>query len=248
MPNPPRLTTTPLPKPTFLSLFSGVGGLDLGLERAGWQCVAQVEIDLFCRRVLAKHWPDVPRFKDVRTVTCEMLPSGINLIAGGFPCQDVSFAGKRAGIEAPRSGLWFQFHRLIRELRPLLVLVENTAGLLDRGLDRVLGTLAEIGFDAEWFVLSACAFGAPHPRERVFVVAYPEGERPGQLRRLKCPDESQAAGHLHWAKAEPECERVVDGVPERLERLTACGNAVSPIVAEWIGHRLMEAYRRECAA
>lgn len=104
----------------FLSLFSGIGGLDLGLERSGMNCIAQVEIDPFFRRVLAKHWPNVPRFEDVRTVTVEKLPTGIDLIAGGFPCQDISNAGnRRLGLGGDRSGLWFHFFRLICEIRPV---------------------------------------------------------------------------------------------------------------------------------
>lgn len=117
---------------------------------------------------------------------------------------------------------------------------KTSQGLLDRGINRVLGDLAEIGFDAEWNVLPACAFGAPHPRERVFIVAYPSGEWARQLRRLECSPESTPKRHLHWAGAEPPCERVVNGVPLRVDRLTALGNAVVPQVAEWIGRRIME--------
>jgi len=157
---------------TFGSLFSGIGGIDLGLERAGMECRWQVEIDPYCRKVLAKHWPDVRRYEDVREVGSDNLKP-VDLIAGGFPCQDVSVAGKRAGIkEGTRSGLWFEFHRIICELRPSYVIVENVPGLLANGMGRVLGDLAEIGYDAEWEVLSAADVGAPHLRRRVFIVAY----------------------------------------------------------------------------
>jgi DNA (cytosine-5)-methyltransferase 1 len=156
---------------TFGSLFSGVGGIDLGLERAGMTCKWQVEIDPFCRKVLAKHWPDVRRYEDVRTVGADNLEP-VDVIAGGFPCQDVSEAGNRAGIkEGTRSGLWFEYHRIICELRPRYVLVENVTGLLSNGMDRVLGELAESGYDAEWQVLSAADMGAPHQRKRVFIIA-----------------------------------------------------------------------------
>jgi DNA (cytosine-5)-methyltransferase 1 len=161
--------------PTFGSLFSGIGGMDLGLERAGWELKWQVEIDEYCRRVLEKHWPDVPRYGDVRDVAA--LPY-VDLIAGGFPCQPVSRAGKRQAQDDER-WLWSEFARIIRLLRPRFVLIENVPGLLDRGLADVICGLAEMGFDAEWTHLSAAAFGAPHLRERIVIVAYPIGERFG---------------------------------------------------------------------
>jgi DNA (cytosine-5)-methyltransferase 1 len=159
-------------RPTFLSLFAGIGGLDLGLERAGWRCVGQVEIDPFCRRVLAKHWPDVPRWGDIREVSPDDLPRA-DLICGGFPCQPVSTAGRRRG-QADERWLWPEFARAIRHLRPGWVLVENVPGLLARGMGDVLGDLAGVGYDAEWRCLSAADVGAPHLRERVWIVAYPE--------------------------------------------------------------------------
>jgi DNA (cytosine-5)-methyltransferase 1 len=154
----------------FGSLFAGIGGIDLGLERAGMQCAWQVEIDDYATRVLTKHWPDVPKFRDVRSVGAHNLPA-VDCIAGGFPCQDISSAGQRAGITGTRSGLWAEFARIIRELRPRYVLVENVAALLHRGIDRVLGDLAALGFDAEWHCIPAAAFGAPHIRDRVYIVA-----------------------------------------------------------------------------
>ena len=126
---------------TFGSLFAGIGGMDLGLERAGMQCKWQVEINPYAQKVLAKHWPHVDRFEDVRAVGAREL-APVDLIAGGFPCQDISHAGLRAGIDGERSGLWSEFARLVRELRPRYVLVENVAALLVRGVERVLGDLA----------------------------------------------------------------------------------------------------------
>jgi|10_taG_2_1085330.scaffolds.fasta_scaffold80038_2 DNA (cytosine-5)-methyltransferase 1 len=161
---------------TVGSLFAGIGGFDLGLERAGMEVRWQVEIDPFCRKVLAKHWPDVKRYEDVREVGAHNLEP-VELICGGFPCQDISNAGKRAGITGARSGLWGEYGRIIRELRPSYVIVENVSALLTRGIDVVLGDLAESGYDAEWDVLSATAVGAPHRRERVWIVAYPQGQR-----------------------------------------------------------------------
>lgn len=160
---------TPL---TFGSLFAGIGGMDLGLERSGMRCAWQVEIDDYATRVLAKHWPAVQRERDVRTVGAHNLPP-VDVICGGFPCQDISDAGKRAGITGSRSGLWSEFARLIGELRPRYALIENVAALLGRGLDTVLCDLAALGYDAEWEIISAASVGAPHRRERVFIVAYP---------------------------------------------------------------------------
>jgi DNA (cytosine-5)-methyltransferase 1 len=171
---------------TFGSLFSGIGGIDLGLERTGMQCQWQVEIDEYASKVLQKHWPNVARFRDIRTVGRGELEA-VDLIAGGFPCQDISGAGRRAGITGERSGLWSEFYRIICELRPRYVLVENVAALLypikrkrngrvisiePAPISRVLGDLAACGYDAEWQVLSAEAVGAPHLRERVFIVGY----------------------------------------------------------------------------
>ncbi len=157
---------------TVGSLFSGIGGIELGLERTGgFKTVWQVEIDSYAQKVLAKHWPDVTRYGDIREVGIHNL-APVELMCGGFPCQDISNAGKRAGIEGSRSGLWSEFYRLICELRPQYVLVENVAALLGRGIDTVLGNLSASGYDAEWQVLSASAFGAPHIRARVFIVAY----------------------------------------------------------------------------
>lgn len=218
--------------------------MDLGLERAGLKCRWQIEIDPYCTKVLERRWPQVKRYGDITKLNAGELEP-VDCIAGGFPCQDVSHAGKRVGIDGSRSGLWREFHRILCILRPGSALVENTTGLLDRGIDRVLGDLAGSGFDAEWFCLPACAFGAPHPRERVFILAYPQGERPGQLRRLKCAAESTPKRDLRWQEAESGIEREVDGIPNRVDRLTALGNAVVPQVAEWIGRRILEAHQCE---
>ena len=158
---------------TFGSLFAGIGGFDLGLERAGMVCKWQVEIDPFCQKVLKKHWPEVARYSDVREVGQHNLEP-VDVICGGFPCQDVSLAGKRAGLEGKRSTLWGEYARIIRELRPRWVVAENVRGLFssDGGqfFANILRDLAECGYDAEWDVLPAAAFGAPHIRERVFIV------------------------------------------------------------------------------
>ncbi len=158
-------------KLTFGSLFAGIGGFDLGFERAGMVCKWQVEINDYATKVLEKHWPSVHRERDIRECGQHNLQR-VDVICGGFPCQDISYAGLGAGLDGERSGLFFQALRVVRELQPRAVVLENVAGLLTRGLDRVLGSLAEVGFDAEWHCIPAAAVGAPHIRDRVFIMAY----------------------------------------------------------------------------
>ncbi|ADV83852.1 DNA cytosine methyltransferase [Terriglobus saanensis] len=157
---------------TVGSLFAGIGGIDLGFERAGFRTVWQVEINPYCQRVLAKNFPHAERYADIRECGAHNLKP-VDVIVGGFPCQDISNAGKRAGITGERSGLWGEYARIVRELRPRFVFVENVAALLGRGMGTVLGDLAEIGYDAEWEIVSAADVGAPHLRERIWIVAYP---------------------------------------------------------------------------
>lgn len=159
----------------LLDLFSGIGGFSFGLHQAGFRTVAFCEQDSYCQNILASRFPGVPIYDDIRTLTAERLRADgirVSAIAGGFPCQDLSFAGKRAGIEGARSGLWGDYARLICELRPRLVFVENVPGLLSAGMGRVLGDLAALGYDAEWDCIPASAVGAPHRRDRVWIVAH----------------------------------------------------------------------------
>lgn len=168
-----------------LDLFSGIGGFSLGLERTGgFETVAFCEIEEFTRRVLAKHWPEVPCYNDVRTLTAAKLTAdgiSVDIITGGFPCQDISTAGRQAGIvDGSRSGLWSEIARLIGEIRPKFVVVENVANLLSGPSEqpggwfgRVFGDLAELGYDAEWENIPASALGVHHRRERVWIIAYP---------------------------------------------------------------------------
>ena len=142
-------------------LFSGIGGWELGLERAGMRVLWHCESDPFCQRVLAARWPGIPCYPDVSELRgADVAP--VDVLCGGFPCQDISVAGRGAGIGGARSGLWSEMFRLTGELRPGYLVVENVPALLVRGLDIVLGDLASIGFDAEWDCLRACDFGAPH--------------------------------------------------------------------------------------
>jgi len=226
---------------TVFDLFSGIGGFSLGLERAGFTTQYFCEIDPYCRGVLAKHWPHVPCFEDVRTVRgVDLTP--VDLLCGGFPCQDISLAGKGAGLSGERSGLWFEYARLIDEIRPRYVLIENVSALRSRGLDHVLGSLAALGYDAEWHCIPACAVGAPHRRDRVWIVAY--AERPGSqgLRAehgLRENQKEMQVGRGGWWASEPAIQRVADGLPGRIHRLKSLGNAIVPQIAELLGYAIL---------
>jgi DNA (cytosine-5)-methyltransferase 1 len=208
-----------------LSLFAGIGGFDLGLERTGgFKTVAFCEIEPFCQRVLARHWPEVPCYDDVRTLTAERLATdGIvpNVIVGGFPCQDISTAGRGAGLAGERSGLWFDYARLVGEIRPDYVIVENVGALLSRGLDAVLGTLAALGYDAEWHCIPASYLGAHHRRDRLWIVAYAASDRRAERgagnqgrntgsqgeKPVRIESGRDSAGAGAWPLADTQCER-----------------------------------------
>lgn len=160
----------------FGSCFAGIGGFDLGLEAAGFQPAWQVELSEYCRGVLARHWPDVARYDDVRAVPQFALES-VDLICGGFPCQDVSVAGKQEGLEGERSRLWYDMYKIIARIRPRWLVVENSPALRTRGADTVLGGLEEVGYSCWPLVVGAYAVGAPHKRERVWIVGYAGQQR-----------------------------------------------------------------------
>jgi DNA (cytosine-5)-methyltransferase 1 len=231
-----------------LSLFSGIGGLELGLERAGMTVVGQVEIDPFCRQVLAKHWPEVPRHDDVRTCVewwrSEPRPA-VHLVAGGFPCQPSSTAGPRLGAGDER-WLWPAMADVIEALRPAWVVWENVPGLRTRGLGAVLHDLDRLGYACRVGTLSACEVGAPHPRERLFGVAHAEGRGCRPRRRAGPAAEALESGgrraepHRPWS-AEPDVARVAYGRPSGVDRRRALGNAVVPQVAEHVGRLVMAA-------
>ena len=176
-----------------LDLSAGIGGFTLGLERAGFETSAFCEIDPYAQKVLKKNWPKVPIYDDVREITAERLASDgirVDVITGGFPCQDISVAGKQAGIEGERSGLWTECARLIRELQPRYAIFENVPNLLngERGgwFKRVLWDISALGYDAEWHCIPASELGAHHKRDRVWIMAYPNGDD----RRRECSTES----------------------------------------------------------
>ena len=240
-----------------LDLFSGIGGFSLGLERAGMTTVAFCEIEPYPRKVLAKHWPGVPIYEDVRDVSKQRLDAdgitGIDVITGGFPCQDISVAGKQAGIEGERSGLWGEVARTISELLPNYAIVENVSALLsgDRGgwFGRVLGDLAEIGYDCEWHCLPASYVGAWHRRERVWIIAYPAGDSQrlakGPILGQRHIQVQSGGGFEEWPGRsnlpESRFRRKDDGVPARLDkgRNKGLGNAVVPQIPELIGRAIM---------
>ena len=259
-----------------LDLFAGIGGFSLGLERTGgFETVAFCEIEEFPRKVLAKHWPDVPCYRDVRELTAARLAAdgiAVDVITGGFPCQDISCAGYKVGIGGERSGLWTHLARLADEIRPQYLIVENVGALLSRGLDVVLGDLAEIGFNAEWHCIPASALGAPHHRDRFWLVAHPDDKSEpactvdDEARRVqeacrdipthtKCGQQSlgwllegigrqwqSVARNLAWnSEDSPVGLGVDDGIPDRLDRLKALGNAVVPAIPELIGNAILEA-------
>lgn len=231
-------------RPTVLSLFAGIGGLDLGLERAGMQVVAQAEIDPHACKVLQKHWPDVPNLGDVTTIDWREAGLGrIDVICGGFPCQDISIAGSGAGLEGEHSGLWTEFARAIRDIRPRYVIVENSPALPVRGLGSVVGDLALLGYDAEWDCIPAAAVAARHLRARTWIVAYPAGNGNGLAQETVQAGWPRALDSDWWA-TEPDVVRVADGLPDRVDRLRCLGNAVVPQVAEYVGALVMEHFNR----
>jgi DNA (cytosine-5)-methyltransferase 1 len=193
-----------------LDLFSGIGGFSIGLEKAGFETVAFCEIDKKARAVLKKHWPDVQIFEDVSQLTKEKLDEhgiSVDVICGGFPCQDISVAGKGAGLEGQRSGLWYEYNRLIKELTPQWVIIENVSALRSRGLDAVLRSLFEIGYDAEWHCIPASAVGAPHQRDRIWIVAYPNSNR-----KWSWDGSKQSEGNTTGERIGNSCELERDGL------------------------------------
>lgn len=225
----------------LLDLFSGTGNFSLGLERSGaFQTSAFCEIEPYCRRVLKKHWPNVPIYGDVTLLNKNILERdeiSIDAIAGGFPCQDLSAAGKKAGLSGERSGLWYEYARIIGEVRPRYVIVENVSDILIRGFDDVLRSLAALGYDAVWHCIQACDVGAPHIRDRVWVVAFlPDtDDRFLECWRKQFQKKSVEERHLHFWKHQPRPPGVADGVAFRAHRLRALGNAVVPQIPEIIG-------------
>ena len=245
-----------------LDLFSGIGGFSLGLERAGMETVAFCEIEAFPQKVLAKHWPDVPIYTDVKELTGDRLRAdGVIsdgdrvVLTGGYPCQPFSTAGQRRGENDDRH-LWPEVARLIQELQPAFCVFENVAGHISLGLDQVLSDLEGLGYTAETFVIPACAVNAIHRRDRLWIIAYPDNSGNNSPRRGidgNGPEKEQGRAqqpqpepcrHISESKVwatQPTICRGDDGLSRRLDthRLKALGNAVVPQIPEIIGRAIM---------
>ena len=229
------------------SLFAGIGGFDLGFERAGFEIKWQVENDEFAVRVLRKHWPDIQRYGDITVIDWSAVER-VDVLCGGFPCQPVSFAGLGL-IEADERWLWPDFAGAIRHLRPRYVVMENVAALLSRGFGEVVGELAAAGYDAEWLCVEARDVGAPHERDRLFLVAYPDegdgqagmGHLAHRSRPILAGDHPQRADF--WLQAPREALGMDDGIRGRAyeRRVGAIGNSIVPQIAEWIARRILQA-------
>ena len=226
-----------------LDLFSGIGGLALGFQRAGIETSAFCEIDPAARAVLAHRWPDVPIFEDVTKLTAMKLwEAGLeqpDIITAGFPCQDVSLAGGRgAGAAGPRSGLWREAARLVAECAPRWVLLENSPALRLRGGDEVLSGLETLGYACQTYVVGAVHAGARHRRQRVFILAHRHGPRLEELLDRESGELPTSLGVAGWPP-EPGVGRVAYGVPGRVDRIRCIGNAVVPQIAEVFGRLIV---------
>jgi DNA (cytosine-5)-methyltransferase 1 len=241
-----------------LALFAGAGGGILGGKLLGWQTVCAVEWEPYAACVLAARQndgllPPFPIWDDIQTFDGRPWRGIVDVVSGGFPCQDISAAGKGAGIDGERSGMWREMARVIREVRPRFVFVENSPMLTSRGLGTVLGDLAELGFDARWGVLGAADVGAPHQRDRIWIVAHSreigrsgqeakQGMEGGFRSSIGCVDEK-------WWRREPEQTSreiepgmggLVDGVASRMDELAALGNGQVPLCAATAWRELSE--------
>lgn len=247
-----------------LDLFSGIGGFSLGLERAGMETVAFCEFDKHAQKILAMNWPEIPIYEDVRELTYERLCADgidtIDLICGGFPCQDLSCAGKQTGWEGSRSSLYVEMLRLISECVPRYAIFENVSALLQgddgRWFAKFLYDLAAVGYDAEWHCIPASAVGADHQRDRVWIIAYPSQNGNQELTGPHSGTNSAGEKRAVFADklfdllgrerpvfigidSEPNLCRIVDGFPGGMDRLERLGNSVVPQIPEIIGRAIM---------
>jgi len=243
----------------FVELFAGIGGFSLGFERTGMECVGHVEIDKYAQKVLKKHWPDVPLYPDVTKIKGDEFGK-IDLLCGGFPCQDVSIAGNKEGINAPRTGLYYEIIRVATVCRPRWIVLENVANLLTSAewMGVVFGELAKIGYNVEWEVIRAYSFGFPHTRPRIFIVAYTDKitnrlvQRQGDNREQGNRQKRSVLGRniakrnikRDWFKIVRRICGVNNGVPPKVDqnklRLECLGNALIPQIAEFIGNKIIE--------
>lgn len=228
------------------SLFSGIGGFDLAAQWMGWENVFQVEIDPFCQKVLEKNFPNTKRYGDIKEFDGTKYRGTIDILTGGFPCQDISIAkGRSKGIKGERSGLWGEYCRIISNIRPQIIVGENSTQLLRRGFEKVLCDLSEMGYYAEWGCFKACNVGAPHIRNRVFFIAHTFGKRWGNDLSQKI-EYSFGRSNKTWTDVQafilantdesqysddPENIRIGDGVPGWVDRIKGLGNAIVPQIA-----------------
>lgn len=251
---------------THGSLFSGIGGIDLGLEWSGFETVFQVEIDSFCNVVLEKHWPHVKRYKDIKDVGKHNL-TAVDLISGGFPCQDVSFAagGKERGLHRKRSGLWFEYARIVNELKPNWVLIENVPNLKNFGADQVISDMERAGYSCWASVVGVDTFGAPHQRRRVFILCHNNSNGVGSIGEgmvegwalspelegkmaQACQDwsywqhelgagDARSSGDAEESESDSYARnlRTIHGIPDGVDRLKTLGNACTPVIPALIG-------------
>jgi len=242
------------------SLFAGIGGFELGLERS-WgnaETIWQVEREKYCQKILSKHWPKSTIYNDVRNINKNNVEP-VDVLIGGFPCQSISLAGKMEGLENEnKSGLWWEMWRIASDIRPRVIIMENVANIIRVGGPDVVGSLAQIGYDCEWTIISAKQFGAPHVRKRWFCVAYPNSgdklraikggmleTRKGMQSHPRCGDSDGHGsdnGGGYWSKTprpSPFCG-VDDGIPNRVARLKALGNAIVPQCSQWVGDQILK--------
>ncbi len=223
------------------------GGFSLAAHWMGWETVAFVERDKFCQKVLRKNFGQgIEIYDDITTFSGKPFRGRVDVVCGGFPCQDISIAGKHEGISGSRSSLWSEMHRVIGEVRPRFAVVENVGALLGRGMWKVLGDLSQIGYDAEWDSFTGYQVGLPHSRERVFIIAYPandgckytvDGTSPG-LRKWRYLQTISATGNVSVAKGRlleevrsAEFVRTANGIPDRMDRIKSLGNSIDPQIA-----------------
>ena len=218
------------------SLFSGIGAIEIGFEKAGFRTEWFIECDEYAKSVLQKRFPGVTIYSDIKKVNFGEVTK-VTILTGGFPCQDISKSGKGDGIEGHRSSLWSYYKEAIRKIRPKYAFIENVPTLSSRGLNIVLADLAEIGYDAEWMCISASTIGANHRRERLFIIAYPYDFRcldrtdEGSMVRQGRQAFNEIIPCFGWQTQPPIC-RVDDGTPNRVDRLKCLGNSVLPQIVE----------------
>lgn len=239
-------------KPKVLDLFSGIGGFSLGLHRAGYETIAFCEIDTHCQKVLKKNFPGIPIFSDIKELSGEQFKGNVDVICGGFPCQSVSIAGNKEGLaNLDKSGLWYEYKRIIKETQPKFIIIENVRNLLNLGFVEVIQGLSEIGYDCCWEVISARSIGAPHLRERIWIIAYPTNTNLSGFWDTFTSEKEKSewwtkatSSFRNWWKTEPGICRVDARFSGRMDkprqqRIKQLGNSVVPQIVELIGKKLL---------